>query len=102
MIQALVGSKVLEDRGLVEAYSVASLAPDLPFRVSTAYGYLAFSMQNLDTSSAVANALRHAVANQHYRQILEGLGMQAVYIDASTYLERMMGIGTDRCRDVCV
>lgn len=96
-VQAVVGSSVKRDRSILEADSVASVALDLPFRVPTGYGYLAFATQSLNNTQGVVKAVEHAAANEEYKQILAEFGMQALYIEGSIYRSMMEGIGSDRC-----
>ena len=99
MIQALVGPKVMEDWGIKEVYSVGSFASYLPLKVPTAYGYLAFTMQNRDNAWAVAKAVKQVAENRQYRKNIENLDMKALYIGANTYRDRILEIGNDRCKD---
>ena len=98
-IQAFVGPFMKDNRVKV-AYRVESLAAGLPLKIPTGYGYLAFTPQNLEdsTAAALADILKDAAEEQSYREMLDVFGLQGGYTGGDTYLQRMLQIASAKCK----
>lgn len=100
-ISALVGPYFPLHGQIVVAKKVKSIAADLPRKVPTANGFLAFSRENLPDPDSIPIVLKKIVGDDTYRSTLAGLGLQAHYIEGTQYLMLMNGIGGPGC-DICI